>query len=40
MATILAMRTWDEGAKMPGADVPPLESYRELLERLVVTAAR
>ena len=34
-AVILAMRTWDEAAKVPGAVVPPVESYAELLARVV-----
>ena len=34
--TILAMRSWDEAAKDPAATVPPLASYRALLESLVV----
>ncbi len=33
--TILAMRRWDEAAKVPGLPVPPLESYRGLLEGLL-----
>jgi putative nucleotidyltransferase with HDIG domain len=37
--TILAMRTWDEAAKVPGAAVPPLGSYRGMLEGLVAGGA-
>jgi predicted HD phosphohydrolase len=33
--TILAMRTWDEAAKVPSADVPPLASYEPLLRALI-----
>ena len=33
--TILLMRTWDEAAKVPGADVPGFEAHRDMLERLV-----
>ena len=33
--TILKMRTWDEAAKDPQAQVPALASYRPLLMRLV-----
>lgn len=35
-ATILAMRRWDEQAKVPGLAVPPLESYRGLLKALLL----
>jgi len=35
--TILAMRRWDEAAKVPGAAVPPLESYRAMLEQLAAS---
>lgn len=35
--TIIAMRHWDEAAKVPGKRVPDLESYRSLLEAQVVT---
>ena len=31
--TIVAMRHWDEAAKIKGKDVPTLESYRDLLEK-------
>lgn len=31
---ILLMRTWDEAAKVPGAAVPSLQSYRPMLEAL------
>eukprot|EP00405_Crypthecodinium_cohnii_P045861 CAMPEP_0206572084 /NCGR_PEP_ID=MMETSP0325_2-20121206/28026_1 /ASSEMBLY_ACC=CAM_ASM_000347 /TAXON_ID=2866 /ORGANISM="Crypthecodinium cohnii, Strain Seligo" /LENGTH=221 /DNA_ID=CAMNT_0054076203 /DNA_START=73 /DNA_END=738 /DNA_ORIENTATION=- len=30
--TIIAMRHWDEAAKVPGKEVPPLEAYRGLME--------
>lgn len=30
--TIIAMRHWDEAAKVPGKAVPVLEAYRSLLE--------
>jgi len=30
--TIIAMRAWDEAAKVPGKRVPGLEAYREMLE--------
>ena len=33
--TILLMRTWDEAAKDPAAQVPQLASYQGLLERLI-----
>jgi predicted HD phosphohydrolase len=32
LADVLAMRCWDDAAKVPGAAVPPLCAYRELLE--------
>jgi putative nucleotidyltransferase with HDIG domain len=32
---VLLMRTWDEAAKVPGADVPGFEAHREMLERIV-----
>mmetsp|Transcript_108633 Transcript_108633/g.346308 ORF Transcript_108633/g.346308 Transcript_108633/m.346308 type:complete len:134 (-) Transcript_108633:48-449(-) len=32
---IIAMRHWDEAAKVPGKDVPKLEAYRSLLEAQV-----
>jgi predicted HD phosphohydrolase len=32
---ILKMRTWDESAKVVGMQVPPLEAYRETIEKLV-----
>jgi predicted HD phosphohydrolase len=35
--TILAMRSWDEAAKDPTLTVPPLESYRGMLEALVAS---
>jgi predicted HD phosphohydrolase len=38
--TILLMRTWDEAAKDPLAQVPPLSSYAPLLERLVAAEAQ
>jgi [1-hydroxy-2-(trimethylamino)ethyl]phosphonate dioxygenase len=31
----VALRRWDDGAKVAGLAVPPLESYRSLLESLV-----
>lgn len=31
----LALRRWDDGAKVPGLEVPALESYRRLLESLL-----
>lgn len=31
--TIVAMRHWDEAAKVKGKEVPTLESYRDLLEK-------
>jgi phosphonate degradation associated HDIG domain protein len=30
----VALRAWDDGGKVDGLDVPPLGSYRELLERV------
>ena len=36
--TILAMRRWDEAAKVPGLDAGTLDSYRGMLEGLVGTA--
>ena len=38
--TILAMRTWDEAAKDPTLVVPPLESYRDMLEALVASSPK
>ncbi len=35
--TILAMRRWDEAAKVPGLDVPSLASYAPMLLALVTT---
>lgn len=37
-ALVLLMRTFDEAAKVPGAAVPRLESYRPMLEALVAGA--
>jgi 2-amino-1-hydroxyethylphosphonate dioxygenase (glycine-forming) len=34
-ATILSMRKWDEAAKVPGLDVPRIESYRAVIEALI-----
>jgi phosphonate degradation associated HDIG domain protein len=33
----VALRGWDDCGKVEGLDVPPLEHYRELLERVAVT---
>lgn len=33
-AAAVALRSWDDAAKVPGAPVPALETYRNLLERL------
>ena len=33
-ANAVALRRWDDGARVPGAPSPPLEDYRPLLERL------
>lgn len=33
----LSLREWDDGGKIDGLDVPPLEHYRPLLERLAAT---
>ena len=30
----IRVRRWDEGAKVPGLDVPPLASYRSMIEEL------
>jgi sugar phosphate isomerase/epimerase len=38
-ATILQMRSWDEAAKDPHAQVPSLESYRDMLESLLSPVA-
>ena len=38
--TILAMRTWDEGAKLRGAQVPPPVTYAGMLQALVEEAAQ
>jgi phosphonate degradation associated HDIG domain protein len=35
----LRLRSWDEQAKIPGADVPPLEAYRALLARVLSSPA-
>ncbi|GBG24053.1 Phytanoyl-CoA dioxygenase, peroxisomal [Hondaea fermentalgiana] len=37
METILKMRTWDEAAKIvnPSFEVPPLDAYREMIERVI-----
>ena len=32
LADVLAMRGWDDAAQVPGAPVPPLRAYRDLLE--------
>ena len=32
LADVLAIRRWDEAAKEPGAIVPALAAYRDLLE--------
>jgi predicted HD phosphohydrolase len=32
LADVLAMRCWDDAATVPGAPVPPLRAYRDLLE--------
>ena len=37
--TILEMRRWDEAAKDPHADVPPLEAYRAMMEAAVAGGA-
>lgn len=37
--TIVAMRHWDEAAKIKGKEVPSLESYRDLLEKNISSAA-
>ncbi len=38
---IIAMRAWDEAAKDPQATgIAPLDSYRALLERLIVAEAQ
>lgn len=34
-AVVLRLRGWDEAAKVPGADVPPVGAYRPLLARVV-----
>jgi predicted HD phosphohydrolase len=35
MQTILDMRRWDEAAKIPDLEVPSLESYRPMLEKII-----
>jgi len=37
--TILAMRHWDEAAKVPGKAVPDLSSYKDMMERHITEAA-
>lgn len=32
----VALRGWDDGGKLDDVDVPPLDSYRELLERVAL----
>jgi len=36
---IVAMRHWDEAAKVKGKEVPTLESYRDLLEKNITQRA-
>lgn len=36
-ADAVALRRWDDAAKVPGLDVPDLESYRSILEACVAT---
>lgn len=37
--TILAMRHWDEAAKVPGKKVPTLSDYKEMMEKHIAQAA-
>lgn len=36
--TILAMRYWDEAAKVPGKEVPTLSSYKEMMRKHIAEA--